>query len=80
MIRRSLVRQKEPIAMADCKNVKKNSVACTCTYASCDKHGVCCECVAFHRANAELPGCFFPAAAERTYDRSVRKYIEVMEG
>jgi hypothetical protein len=26
----------------------------------------------------ELPGCLFPAAAERTYDRSVKKFIEAV--
>jgi hypothetical protein len=79
MIRRPASgRRKETIAMGQCPNVKKNSVDCTCTYRSCSKHGVCCECVAYHRANGEVPGCLFPAEAERTYDRSVRKYVEVM--
>jgi len=66
--------------MGQCENVKRNSVLCTCTYSSCEKHGVCCECVAFHRASGELPGCFFPPDAERTYDRSVRKFVTVMKG
>jgi hypothetical protein len=30
-----------------------------------------------HRANGELPGCLFPPDAERTYDRSIRKFVEV---
>jgi hypothetical protein len=64
--------------VAQCPNVKKNAVACTCTYSACDKHGVCCACVAYHRANDELPACFFPADVERTYDRSVRKFVQVM--
>ena len=32
--------------------------------------GICCECVSYHLRNRELPGCCFPVAAERTYDRS----------
>ncbi|MBN2109249.1 MAG: hypothetical protein JW832_17605 [Deltaproteobacteria bacterium] len=46
-----------------------NSASCTCTYASCSKRGKCCQCVQYHRANGELPGCLFPPDAERTYDR-----------
>jgi len=65
--------------MSQCPNVKKNAVSCTCTYSGCDKHGVCCACVAFHRASDELPACFFPADVERTYDRSIRKFVQVME-
>ena len=56
--------------MADCPNLRENLADCTCTYSSCDKRGKCCECVAYHRAMGELPGCFFSAAAEKTYDRS----------
>jgi hypothetical protein len=33
----------------------------------------------YHRSRGELPGCLFPPEAERTYDRSIRKYIEVMQ-
>ncbi len=58
----------------DCDG-KKNLENCACTYESCPRRGKCCECVAYHRRNEELPGCFFPAAAERTYDRSIRKFI-----
>jgi len=53
-----------------------NNASCTCTYASCSKHGKCCQCVQYHRANGELPGCFFPPDAERTYDRSRDAYIK----
>jgi len=35
--------------------------------------------VAYHRNLGELPGCFFPAAAERTYDRSVEYFIQVLQ-
>jgi hypothetical protein len=49
---------------------------CTCTY-SCSKRGLCCECVAYHRAAGELPGCFFTKAGEKTYDRSVGNFIKL---
>jgi hypothetical protein len=35
--------------------------------------------VAYHRSNGELPGCFFPPDAERTYDRSVQNYVRAMK-
>lgn len=58
----------------DC-NVTKNLDNCTCSYDSCPRRGKCCECVIYHRKNGELPGCFFPPEAERSYDRSIRKFI-----
>jgi hypothetical protein len=59
----------------ECKK-EENAKVCTCTY-NCSKRGMCCECVATHRAIGELPGCFFPPDAEKTYDRSIRKFVEV---
>ncbi len=32
----------------------------------------------YHLRNQELPGCCFPAAAERTYDRSFAHFAEVV--
>ncbi len=48
---------------------------CTCTYEPCSRKGKCCECVEYHRKNGEIPGCFFGAAAERTYDRSIARFV-----
>ena len=56
--------------MAACPNKAKNLEHCTCTYP-CDKRGLCCECVAYHRAKGQIPGCFFSKKGEATYDRSV---------
>jgi hypothetical protein len=60
----------------ECK-VEQNKNMCTCTYSSCDKTGICCECVKYHRDMNQIPGCFFPPDAEKTYDRSIKKFIEV---
>ncbi len=57
----------------ECKK-EENLQHCTCTYASCDKHGLCCECIQYHLASRELPGCCFPPAAEKTYDRSFKAF------
>ncbi|MEN3186607.1 MAG: DUF6485 family protein [Atribacterota bacterium] len=62
--------------MSEC-NLKANLSQCTCTYLSCHRRGKCCECVVYHRSHGELPGCFFPKEAEKTYDRSIRKFIDV---
>jgi hypothetical protein len=54
---------------------QKNTASCTCTYEPCSRKGVCCECVAYHRMNGELPGCLFSKAGEISYDRSIRAFI-----
>jgi hypothetical protein len=59
----------------DCNNQKKNSARCNCTYPGCPRHGVCCDCLAYHRGSGELPACYFTAAEERTYDRSISYFV-----
>jgi len=56
-----------------CPNVKVNLADCTCTY-DCEKKGLCCQCVAYHRQARQIPGCFFTPQGERTYDRSYAKF------
>jgi hypothetical protein len=60
-----------------CENLKKNLGRCNCSYAGCENKGNCCVCLHYHLSMKQLPGCCFPADAERTYDRSFRKFIEV---
>jgi hypothetical protein len=59
--------------MKEC-SMEANKAACNCSYP-CAKKGLCCECVAYHRKAGELPACYFGAAAERTYDRSIEHYL-----
>lgn len=59
----------------ECKK-EMNKTFCTCTYP-CDKHGLCCDCVAYHRKNGEIPGCFFPKNAEKTYNRSIEYFKKI---
>lgn len=63
--------------MADCVNKKRNLEDCGCTYTSCSKRGICCECLRSHWQNRELPGCLFPPEAEKTYNRSLEYFIKV---
>lgn len=58
----------------DC-NLKANRQSCPCTYKPCSRKGKCCECISYHRANDELPACYFTVEVERTYDRSVARFI-----
>jgi hypothetical protein len=60
--------------MADCPNRERNRQWCTCTYSACDKTGVCCDCIAFHREMKEIPGCLFSEEGEATYDRSIASF------
>jgi len=59
----------------DCVNQKKNSDRCNCTYPGCPRHGICCECIAYHRSMNELPACYFTKAEERSYDRSIQTFV-----
>lgn len=65
--------------MTTCLNKEKNLEGCTCTY-DCAKRGMCCECVAYHRAKGQIPGCFFSKAGEATYDRSVANFCRSCGG
>jgi hypothetical protein len=56
-------------------NITKNIESCACTYPSCSKKGLCCECIAYHKARGELPGCLFPPEVEKTYDRTIERFI-----
>ncbi len=60
----------------ECKMEQNKKERCNCTYP-CDKKGICCECVAYHRSRGELPACYFPPDAEKTYDRSVEFYMSL---
>ena len=59
----------------ECKK-EVNKLSCNCTYI-CSKKGMCCECIKYHRERRELPACYFPKDAERTYDRSIEYFIEI---
>jgi hypothetical protein len=60
---------------------KKDEIlkTCGCTYPACSKKGKCCECIAYHRKRNELPGCLFPEEAEKTYNRSIKYFCNIME-
>jgi hypothetical protein len=57
----------------ECKK-PENLKHCGCTYMSCGKRGLCCDCLAGHLSRQELPGCCFPPEAEKTYDRGFKAF------
>ncbi len=60
--------------MKECQ-VEQNRADCACTYQACGRRGICCDCVAYHRKNNEIPGCLFPPAWEKKYDRSLKAFL-----
>jgi len=61
----------------DCKK-ERNLDICGCTYEPCSRKGICCDCVAYHLKKRQLPGCFFPKDAERTFDRSFEHFADLV--
>ncbi len=59
----------------ECKQAE-NAATCSCTYTSCGKRGICCECITSHLASKQLPGCCFPSEAEKSYDRSFANFAK----
>lgn len=64
------------MASKGCSNMTDNLKKCTCSYDYCSRKGKCCECISYHRSRNELPGCLFPPEVERTYDRSIERFIQ----
>ncbi|MGQ9671939.1 MAG: DUF6485 family protein [Candidatus Aminicenantales bacterium] len=62
--------------MKECRS-QQNLARCNCTWEPCSRKGLCCECLAYHWSNKELPACFFPDAVEKTYDRSLRRFLSL---
>ncbi len=60
--------------MRECK-VEENKADCPCTWEPCSRKGICCECIKYHWRLGELPACVFPPEVERTFDRSIERFI-----
>lgn len=61
----------------ECKK-ERNLGNCNCTYSPCSRKGLCCDCIAYHLRGRELPACFFPKEAERTYNRSFEYFARLV--
>ncbi len=61
--------------MSECKNFEKNKSLCNCSYEPCGKKYTCSDCLHYHRKMGQLPACFFADSVERTYDRSIARFV-----
>jgi len=61
--------------MKECLNLEENKKRCSCTYEPCSRKGTCCECIRYHWKMNELPACMFSPEIEKTYDRSIEKFV-----
>jgi len=59
-------------------NVSKNQENCNCSYP-CNRKGVCCDCITYHRSKGQLPACYFPDDEESSYDRSVEHFVQIYQ-
>jgi len=57
--------------------MSERNPSCPCTETDCSNHGVCRECVSYHRQHDQLPGCYFDAAGEKTKDRSIENWLRL---
>jgi len=55
--------------------IDDNKAKCSCTYEPCSRKGKCCECISYHLEADELPACVFPSEVEKTYDRSIARFV-----
>ena len=60
----------------DCARLQTNRERCNCSYEPCSRKANCCECIAYHRGNNELPACYFTDQQERTYNRSINYFVQ----
>lgn len=40
-----------------CPNKSENEKTCPCEYIDCERHGICCLCLRYHREKKENPAC-----------------------
>jgi len=62
--------------MTECKK-QQNKGKCNCTYP-CEEKGICCDCLTYHLSRKELPACCFPDDVEKTYNRTFKKFAELV--
>ena len=56
----------------------KRELACVCPSTNCPRHGICCECIANHRAKGQLTGCQMPEAL-RSSSRSPQDLVDYIK-
>lgn len=59
----------------ECKQ-EDNLTRCPCTSDTCERRGICCECLANHLKKRSFPACVFPA--EHAKDRSFEAFAKLV--
>ena len=62
----------------ECPNAEINEGMCPCAETSCARHGICCECLAYHAASSTWPlsACMRGAQPEKTLMLSMKEDAE----
>ncbi len=63
----------------ECNKKSNFETLCNCSYSGCNRKGLCCECIAYHLRQRQLPACCFPNDAEQTYDRSFNNFANLVK-
>ena len=86
MLKYETGRVSEPIKVSKVESREKmecnqgeNKIHCNCTYEPCNRKGICCQCIAYHLVDKELPACAFPPSVEKIYDRSFQAFISTYD-
>jgi len=45
------------MARKSCPNKELNEKECPCTDMECERHGICCECIKYHKNCGDKPAC-----------------------
>ena len=59
----------------ECKK-EANTADCACTSESCERRGLCCECISAHLSKETLPACCFPKNPDKKFTRSFQGFAE----
>jgi len=57
---------------------QENSKRCNCGF-ECERKGVCCLCVEYHRNKKQLPACYFSDKIAASHDRSAETYFKELK-
>ncbi len=41
----------------ECLNKYENEQDCPCPDENCERHGICCECIKYHKNKKNMPVC-----------------------
>jgi len=60
----------------ECKQ-EENLTRCPCTSDTCERRGICCDCLASHLSRRSFPACVFPP--DKAEDRSFEAFAKLVQ-